>query len=233
MAILKLGELVAGIRGTIGGTIYSANKSGPFARGWSKGSNPRTSSQTGERAITSSHPAEWRAITQAQRDGWDTYAAAAAQELTNPLGETYYASGFNWFCRINTHLILSGAARRSAAPTTGTPSTPALLTSYCYEPITVNFHNRITYASGTFSGFYVIVRVALYPRTTLLWKSRGYRGVHYAPQTTSTWTEFGLTTLGIFGQPPAGGKCFFSVQKQSVQGRRSAIVTSTANVISL
>lgn len=233
MAIIKLGMLVTGIRGTVGGTIYSANKSGPFARGWSKGSNPRTTSQTGERAIISSHPVEWRAITQGQRDSWDTYAAHPAQQLTNPLGETYFASGFNWFCRINTHLVLSSRARRSDPPVGATPVMPILGPSFCFTPISVDFHNRITYTFPQFLDSDVIVRVALYPRKTLLWKSRGYRGVHYTTRTTTTYTEFGLTTLGIFGQPPSGGKCFFQVQRQNTHGRRSAVVTSTVDIVTL
>ncbi len=233
MAILKLGELVAGIRGTIGGTIYSVNKSGPFARGWAKGSNPRTPAQTSQRAITSTHPTEWRDLTQSKRDGWDAYAADAAQELFNSLGESYYATGFNWFSRINTHLILSGLARRNGAPTDPTPAMPTLGTSHCFEPISTDFHNRITYAFPQFLDNYVIVAVAFYPRITLAWKTRGFRFVHYGLRSTSTYTEFGLTSLALLGQPPAGGKCFFSVQNQNDQGRRSAVVTSTADVISL
>lgn len=233
MAILKLGELVAGIRGTIGGTIYSANKAGPFARAWSKGPNPQTSRQTIQRGLMTTHGAPWLALAQADRDDWDTYAEDPAQELTNSLGEAYYASGYNWYCRINTHLLLSGRARLDVFPAFAAPAAPTLLTAYSYEPIAVDFHNRITFASGMFSAHDVIVRVAFASRTSQLVQYRGFAAVHYAVQTTATYSEFGLTTLGIFGQPAAGSKCFFQVQKQTVEGRRSAVVSVTANTISL
>lgn len=233
MAILKLGELVAGIRGTIGGTTYSANKAGPFARGWSKGANPRTQNQTAQRAIASTHPGQWAGITQNQRDDWDTYAADPAQELTNSLGEPYYASGFNWFFRINTHLILSGRARRDAAPVAATPATPTVTLAACSEPITLDAHVFIFYPTNEFTGYDVIIALTLHPRATPIWQSRGYRFVHYTTQDTTTMTTFGLKTLELFGQPPAGGKCFLMIQKQNTEGRRSAITTKTANVASI
>lgn len=233
MAILKLGELVAGIRGTVGGTIYSANKAGPFARRWSKGPNPQTSKQTVQRGMMTTHSAPWLALAQADRDDWDTYAAEPAQELTNSLGEAYYASGYNWYCRINTHLLLSGRARRDVFPPSAAPGAPTLSTAYSYEPIGVDFHNRITYAAFMFLNYDVIVRVGFASRTSQLVKYRGFAAVHYTTPTTSTYTEFGLRTLGIFGQPQPESKCFFLVQRQNAEGRRSAVVSVTANTISL
>ncbi|KKN23251.1 hypothetical protein LCGC14_0906960 [marine sediment metagenome] len=233
MAILKFGVLVTGIRGTIGGTIFSANKGGPFARSWSKGPNPRTSRQTIQRGLMTTHSAPWLALTQAQRDDWDTYAADPAQEFTNSLGEAYYGSGYNWYCRINTHLLLSGRARRAVFPAAAAPAAPTLSTAYSYEPISVDFHNRITYPQFEFSNHDVIVRVAFGTRTSQLVKYRGFAGVYYTTQTTTLYTEFGLTTLAIFGQTQAASKCFFQVQKQSTEGRRSAIVTVTADTITL
>jgi len=233
MAILKLGELVAGIRGTVGGTIYSANKAGPFARRWSKGPNPETSKQTVQRAIMTTHGAPWLALAQGDRDDWDTYAADPAQELTNSLGEAYYANGYNWFCRINTHLLLSGRARRSVFPPSAAPAAPTLSTAYSTEPISTDYHNRITYPVWEFLNHDVIVRVGFASRTSQLVKYRGFAAVHYTTHTVSWYTEFGLTTLDIFGQTQADSKCFFQVQKQNNEGRRSAVATVTADTISL
>ncbi|MCH8154660.1 MAG: hypothetical protein IH786_05245 [Proteobacteria bacterium] len=49
-----------------------------------------------------------------------------AQELTNSLGETYFASGFNWYVKINQNLEAAGAARRVLAPTLVRPVVPIL-----------------------------------------------------------------------------------------------------------
>ena len=126
MAILKFGPTVVGARGTIAGTIFSANKSGPFARTWSRSSNPRTALQTAQRATWSTFASAWKDLAQAERDDWDDYADDAPQELTNSLGETYFASGFAWYVRINTHLTIAGAAARDDAPTLTRPTAPVI-----------------------------------------------------------------------------------------------------------
>lgn len=230
MAILKLGELVAGVRGTIGGTIYSANKAGPFARGWSRGSNPRTTPQTEQRALMSSHPGPWAALDQADRDDWDTYAADPAQELTNSLGEPYYVSGFNWYCRINTHLLVAGDARRATFPTNARPPIPTIDSVACKTPIDTEVRYKLDFPGGEFDGYYVIAYVTFSPSPALLWKSRGYLLATH--ETSAFWSlhQFGLTVRSLFGDPADGSKTFCTVQRQEAHGQRSAKATATSIV---
>jgi len=70
-------------------------------------------------------PALWSALSSAQRSAWDTFAALGAQALINSLGETYYASGYNWFCKCNVRLLRTGRATISAVPVIARPSAPA------------------------------------------------------------------------------------------------------------
>lgn len=126
MVKIMFGPMVVGARGTAGGLIFTANKSGPYARSWSRGSNPRTSLQSDQRGTLTDFATNWRNLTQTQRDNWDTYAAATAQDLVNSLGETYSISGFNWYVRINTHLTLAAEADRDDAPTLTRPTAPVI-----------------------------------------------------------------------------------------------------------
>ncbi len=128
MAIVKLGTMVVGIRGSIGGNTFSANKAGPYVKSWAKGANPATTDQSNARNTLVSFASNWRDLTQAERDGWDTYAALSAQDLTNSLGETYSISGFNWYVRINTHLEGFTDPQRDAAPTNTRPVAPTITT---------------------------------------------------------------------------------------------------------
>ncbi len=121
MAIIKLGALISGIRGTVGGVIFSENGSGPYAKLWAPPSQPMTSRQTIQRALLSQMPNLWRDLTPVEQTAWDTFAALAAQELFNPLGESYYASGFAWFNKCNIRLLRVGRATRSAVPTQARP----------------------------------------------------------------------------------------------------------------
>lgn len=124
MAIILFGPTVIGARGKIAGTIFSANKGGPFARAWSRGSNPNSALQSAHRGRLGSLAAAWRDLTTPQRADWDDYADDPAQELTNSLGVNYFASGFNWYIRINLNLEAAGAARRVDAPTLVRPLAP-------------------------------------------------------------------------------------------------------------
>ena len=231
MAIIKFGVLVTGIRGTVGGTIFSANKAGPFVRSWEKPVNPRSAAQQTQRRFAGSHGSYWLALTQAQRDDWDTYAAAAPQEKTNSLGEAYYASGYNWFCQINTHLLLSGRARRSVFPSVAAPGAPTIAAVVAKSPMNSDVRCQCSYASGHFTGYDCIMFVAFAPSTAPLWRTTGYRGCHFTIQSFLTLTYCGVIAKSYFGEEHATQKAFFKIFKQTDQGRRSAPTTMTTNVI--
>ena len=126
MAIIKIGPPLAGIRGTIGGITYSENGSSPYAKLWARAPNPRTPKQTTERGYLSRMPALWNALTDGQRDDWRSFAADPAQELTSSLGEAYYASGYNWFCKCNVRLTRVGRATIEDIPAIVRPAAPTI-----------------------------------------------------------------------------------------------------------
>lgn len=230
MAIVKFGIVVTGIRGSLGGTIFSANKAGPFCRQWSRPVNPRSLKQQTQRSRLSSHGPYWLALTQAQRDDWDTYAAAAPQEKTNSLGEAYHASGYNWFCQINTHLLLSDRARRSVFPSVAAPAAPTISEGYCTSPVDNNIDLSIWFPSLHFDGYDCIIFAAFAPRTTPIWITTGFRGCHFTVSTFNSWTYCGLVGRSYFGEQHENQKVFFKVYKQTTQGRRSAATTLSALV---
>lgn len=120
MAVIKLGALISGIRGTVGGVTYSANRSGPYAKSWSRPPIALSPLQAERVSNLAGFAAGWQALSAANQATWDAYAPT--RPLTNSLGETYNASGFNWYCRINTHLEDAGLAWRSTAPTLPLPA---------------------------------------------------------------------------------------------------------------
>jgi hypothetical protein len=173
MAIIKFGALVVGARGTIGGVTYSANKSGPYARAWGHGSNPRTVAQSITRADMGGLGARWLAISSSERDDWDSFAADAANELTNSLGETYFLSGWQWFAK--TRLFGGGAESPDEfPPSLPRLSTPAGITLTCdvgppEEAIldtNSQFDGRVGYVDG-----------ALLQRPTQNYNDRNWRSI--------------------------------------------------------
>lgn len=126
MAKTLLAAPIAGIRGKLGGLVYSANGSGTFVKPWNPPSNPQTPSQTLQRSYLSQMPALWRALSGAQRTAWDDFAALGAQALIDSLGETYYISGWLWFVKCNVRLLRVGRTPITAVPTIARPAAPTI-----------------------------------------------------------------------------------------------------------
>lgn len=149
MAKIKLGVTVVGIRGTLGGSTFSANKSGPYVRAWSKGSNPRTPLQTDQRTALSTIPELWNALTPPVQAGWDTFALLPAQDRTDSLGQVFSASGYNWFTICNVRLLNIGRSPITTVPVIARPAAPTI--SSLQLPFLDGQIAKVTYPSGEFS----------------------------------------------------------------------------------
>lgn len=130
MGIIIFESPVAGIRGKVGGLIYSANKSGAYIKGWGRGSNPRTALQTAHRSSLIQFAQSWGAVSAENKTAWDVFAALEAQNKTNPLGETFSVSGFSWFVGININRANVGQAQLDTAPTVAIPGTPTIESTF-------------------------------------------------------------------------------------------------------
>lgn len=100
MAIVTLGGGVASIRGSIGGTTFSANRGGPYARNRTVPVNPNTPAQQDVRALVSQLTSLWyNTLTVAQRQSWDDYAENVP--LPNSLGYPRNVGGLAMYIRSN------------------------------------------------------------------------------------------------------------------------------------
>lgn len=115
MALVKLGGLISDIRGSVGGTVFSRNKSGAIARQRTTPINPKTILQTAIRAIIALVSQAWRTgTTTAQKAAWAVFAANVPAK--NKLGETINLSGFNQYVKSNTAALNAGLPAIPAAP---------------------------------------------------------------------------------------------------------------------
>ena len=100
------GGIVDG-RGSIGGTTFSRNKSGAYARSRTKPVNPKTVLQSAIRAIVSLVSATWAAgVSAAQKAEWAVFASNVPAK--NKLGEVINLSGFNQYTKSNVAAINAG-----------------------------------------------------------------------------------------------------------------------------
>jgi hypothetical protein len=90
-----------------------------------------------------------------QRFNWAVYAAGAAQAKTNSLGETYYASGFNWYVEINDARTRAGLAITASVPVNPAPAAPSQDSVYIRGTPTNTFDHFILLANWTAANYLV------------------------------------------------------------------------------
>lgn len=115
MALIKLGTLVSDIRGAVGGTIFSRNKGGAYARKNTAPTNANTAPQAAARAIFGAISTAWRSLTAAQQNAWNV--AAPSFPYTDIFGDPREYSGRDLFVKLNSQIrLVNPAASLLAVP---------------------------------------------------------------------------------------------------------------------
>src|SRR5439155_109028 len=87
--------------GSVAGVTSSRNRFGQYRRTRATPVNPNSTFQGAVRARLSVNSAAWRALTAAQRAGWNDLAASMTR--TDSLGQTYSLTGFQSYCSVNNN----------------------------------------------------------------------------------------------------------------------------------
>lgn len=121
MAIINV--TLGSIRGRVGGNVFSHNKGGDYIRLGTPPTNPQTLRQTITRTILGTLASQWTSLLdQAERDGWDVYAAT--HPVKNSLGLDVYITGLAWYVKANARLLDAGLDPNAGAPILGAPDAP-------------------------------------------------------------------------------------------------------------
>lgn len=153
MALIKLGPIIAGASGSIGGTTLARNRSGAYARARTKPVNPRSDRQSAARALIMFLTAYWSSalVSAAQRTAWATYAASI--NMKNKLGEVIQLTGFNHFIACNAARMTVGGSVIAAAPTIlslpGADITLAMIADSGTNFLTIAFDDTQDWCSET------------------------------------------------------------------------------------
>lgn len=226
MAIALFGPIISGARGKVGGIVFSANRSGPYIKQWSRSSNPRTPAQSTVRNRLGGFSSAWKDLTQAQRDDWDDYADDAAQELTNPLGETYFISGQAWFVRINSHLEEAGAASRDDPPTLTRPLAPIISGIAMRSTSGGNTSQvQLDAASPGLTELHLLTLRLFYSKGRQSATS-GFRHMILETETGARFLPFQDEAEAAFGDIPNDSKGFVQVSVQDAHGQRGPVDTA-------
>lgn len=112
--------------GSQAGTTSSRNRFGQYRRTRATPVNPNSTFQGVVRARMSANAAAWRALTNAQREGWADLGLS--MNRTDSLGQSYNMTGFMAYCSVNNNKVAAGDAIIADAPALSTPATLLTMT---------------------------------------------------------------------------------------------------------
>lgn len=114
MSKALLSGLITDIRGKFGGSQWNKNKAGNNIGRRANQRRQGSGSQNIQRSRQSNISKQWRAITQTQRDAWNSSAELYPQ--IDRFGNPMVLSGYNWFIRCNQYLQTIGEPFQPDAP---------------------------------------------------------------------------------------------------------------------
>lgn len=235
MAKIVYADLVSDIRGKLGGAVWSANRSGPYIKSLSQPTKATTLRQSLSRASLAAMGPSWLTLSDAQRAAWAVYAALAAQEQTDSLGNPFYLSGFNWFAKCNLAKQRWSSVLQVSVPTTPAPTTNAISAVYFDEVIGTFYAGVMTYDPDLGSDMPVIAVAPVWDtkRLSLTAGFRIFKPVQTVDGDDSYWDIVPAQFVSYWGTPYDGVRLFFKVWIQSDRGRRSPAYQDFADYVPL
>lgn len=114
MAKVKFSALISDMRNKLNGSVFSKNRAGAFLRNKVTPSNPQTVAQNAARALLTSFSQGWRALTDAQRQAWNT--AVSDWATTDIFGDIKNPTGLQLYVKVNTNITNAGGTPVSDPP---------------------------------------------------------------------------------------------------------------------
>jgi len=163
--------IIAGGSGSVGGCVFSRNRFGSYIRNRSIPVNPGTIEQQAIRNALGLLSANWKVLTDVQRDNWTNYALNTP--YTDWQGAPITLTGLQMYCAINVPRLQVGLGGLNNAPTTfGLAVVSGLgLTTLvaATEVLTFIFSNSDTWATAVGGALLVYISRPQSP-TTLFFK---------------------------------------------------------------
>lgn len=123
---MKTGSIILPGSGKLGGMVWSHNKGGPYIRTRAIPTNPNSARQQLVRAFLATMSVAWEALTDAQRNAWNTWASE--NPLQNPIGGSYMRTGHQAYTGLNARLMDAALPVVDDPPTHGAPLAVTSLT---------------------------------------------------------------------------------------------------------
>lgn len=207
LALIKMAHIVAEARGSIAGTVFSRNAYGAYLRQKVTPVNKQSVSQQVVRQYIAQLASGWRALTAAQRAGWNQGAVNFTR--TNIFGDSVQLTGFNLYMRLNKNLLDVGQTVIAAAPVPGAVDG---FTSFSIVPDESTGDFEITFAPAIQAGSSVLIFATAPLSAGKDFAKSELRQIEVIVSTDMSPYDITTSYVAKFGAlPPAGTKVFVQI----------------------
>ena len=219
MAKIKPSSLLAEIRGTLGGIVFSSNTHGYYCKPLKIPVQPRTEYQTGRRAVFSDAVRSYSAMTPVQIAAWQAFAADPTNTRYDYFGDAYLPSALNQYASINMLRNEAGLTRTNTAPTGALPNAlPSMQVFIDFVPSPTNSYIKRTAAfHASIAYVHVLIR---------LWASLGRTQpplplyfLDIYPAASFPTVDIQADLVSCFGDLPADGNWYLTLAPVSSELR--------------
>jgi hypothetical protein len=226
MAKIQIGAPLTGIRGTVGGIVFSANASGPYAKILTKPITRFSAWQMPFRQQLSQTGYHWDNLSAPDRADWVTWAAAPTEPDYDPWGVQRYITGFQWYARCAQRRLFVDATWPSTAPSGAQPAAITGLTVTA-EPFSLG-NSEISWTTPNFGATDVLYATfatsthpySVFPTVTPL-------VIAASPAVGAGPIDVSLIIAIRFGEIISGQKAFVTAWNQNELGVRSVAAYAT------
>jgi len=232
MAKITFGSGIAGMRGRMGGAVFSANISGAYTKQYARPVKRHTVWQLGFRARMAAASAQWSYMTDLQRAAWDAYAAAPNEADYDPWGVQYYFSGYYWFVRAAVRRALVDGTWPSTPPS-GPAQTPISDLALDIRPYSVG-DSFISWTAPVFGSTDILyAELALSDNASNATPKTRYLVIAAYEDPEPSPLEVTLQINFRWGELVPGQKAYLRAWNQNEHGNRSTVAECTAIIDSV
>lgn len=227
MAKALMGPTVIGLRGTIGGITFSANKSGPYAKSYARPPYSAGPKMQLPRGLLVSTARGYAALTPAEKNNWRLFGLSPNEPDYDPWGSVRYLTGFQWWQRAGLRRLAMGDPPTSTVPTTAMTA-PAGCSLQAGHPAGL-LNIEIWWSNATFTANeYAAGYIAMRAGGGLQYSTSGYLSMLQTKSPGANGEDITSAVYSAFGDPPVGSLLFCRLWKQAPLGNRSPVVNLRA-----
>jgi hypothetical protein len=229
MARVRFGGTVIGMRGHVGGLVFSRNVGVDYVKPKRQAPYKQTPTQTFQRGVMSFAAGGWWSLTDGQRLAWNNYAKAPSEYDYDAWGRRRYLSGYQWYTRAATRNLTLFNIPLADPPSAPPPTAVAGFTLHLHQQPGPTCYARWT--AGSFGPTdAAIVTMAIATRPGQQVKTSNFYMVLAKLTPANTEEDITSAVVAAFGNIMWTWIAFGRIWKQEPYGSRSVVATTRIGV---